>query len=384
MKLIDKLFPFIAFLLLMNTSSCQKDKYPDLGDGLYAEIVTNKGTMVAKLEYEKVPVTVANFVALAEGNHPLVKEEFKGKKFYDGLNFHRVMDKFMIQGGDPMGTGSGGPGYKFEDEFNPDLKHDRPGILSMANSGPGTNGSQFFITEVPTPWLDNKHAVFGELVKGLDVQDSISNVQVDGANKPLEDVVIEHVNIIRKGLAAKNFDAPKVFTEELPKLVEKQEAIREEARKKAEAAAAVAREKFLKDNEGLNGRIENSPTGITIIYTKESHGLKPNSTDKVLVNCAGYFTNGELFYTTWKDVAQKYGKYNEQAEQQGAYQPFPMIYNETATLVPGFKEAMLKMNVGDKVRVYIPSYLGYGERGYGAIPPNTDIIFDIEVAGIQK
>jgi len=383
MKLINKaLLHLMALVLLMSTSSCQ-GKYPDLDDGIYAEIVTTKGTMIAKLEYEKVPVTVANFVALAEGTHPLVKDEFKGKKYFNGLTFHRVMDKFMIQGGDPTATGSGDPGYRFDDEFDPTLIHDRPGILSMANGGPGTNGSQFFITEVPTPWLDSKHSVFGELVEGLNIQDSISNVPVGPGNKPLEDVVITEVNIIRKGLSAKSFDAAKEFTEGLPKIAERQKALKEEARKQAEAKAAVAREKFLKDNENLDGRIQNFPTGITMIYTNESTGVKPKSTDNVLVNCAGYFTNGELFYTTYKDIAQKYGKYNEQADQQGYYQPFSMIYNETATLVPGFREAMLNMNVGDKARVYIPSYLGYGERGYGAIPPNTDIIFDIEIAGIQ-
>lgn len=383
MKLINKKVILMAWGLLMTTSSCQ-DKYPDLEDGLYAEFVTNKGTMVAKLEFEKVPVTVASFVALAEGNHPLVKDDYKEKKYYNGITFHRVMNEFMIQGGDPTATGSGDPGFKFDDEFYLDLKHDRPGILSMANSGPGTNGSQFFITEVPTPWLDNKHSVFGELVIGLEVQDSISNVKVDPANKPIEDVVINELNIIRIGLSAKTFNAPKVFTEGLPKLAERLQLMKEEARKKIEEKAAIAREKFLKDNENLSGRIQNFQTGITMIYTSESNGVKPGSTDYVMVNCAGYFTNGELFYTNLKDIAQKYGKYNEQMEQQGGYQPFPSIYNETANLVPGFKEALLNMNVGDKARVYIPSYLGYGERGSGPIPPNTDLIFDIEIVSLQK
>ena len=382
MKLINKTMILMALGLLMTTSSCQ-DKYPDLEDGLYAEFVTTKGTMVAKLEFEKVPVTVASFVALAEGNHPLVKEDYQEKKYYNGITFHRVMNEFMIQGGDPTATGSGDPGFKFDDEFDLELKHDRPGILSMANGGPGTNGSQFFITEVPTPWLDNKHSVFGELVIGLDIQDSISNVKVDPANKPIEDVIIKELNIIRIGLSAKTFNAPKEFTEGLPKLAEKLQIMKEEARKKIEEKAALAREKFLKDNENLHGRIENFQTGISMIYTKESNGAKPNSTDYVLVYCAGYLTNGELFYTNWKDIAQKYGKYNEQMDQQGGYEPFPSIYNETANLVPGFKEALLNMNVGDKARVYIPSFLGYGERGSGPIPPNTDLIFDIEIVSIQ-
>ena len=250
----------------------------------------------------------------------------------------------------------------------------------MANSGPGgTNGSQFFITEVPYPSLDNNYTIFGELVKGLNVQDSISNVKVGPGNKPIEDVVLTEVNIIRKGLSAKSFNAPNVFNEELPKIEEKQLALKEEARKKALEKAAIARDKFLKDNESLKGRIENFQTGISMIFTQENNGVKPTSADYVLINCAGYFATGDLFYTTWEDISKKYGKY----DARNTYEPFPMIYNETANLVAGFREAMLNMKVGDKARVYIPSYLGYGERGYGSIPPNTDIIFDIEITGIQ-
>lgn len=384
MKLISKTLKLsMLFLLLTATTSC-KEKYPDLEDGLYAEFVTNKGVMVAKLEYEKVPVTVANFVALAEGNHPMVKEEYKGKKYYDSLTFHRVMNKFMIQGGDPLASGTGEPGYKFDDEFHPDLRHDRPGILSMANPAPNANGSQFFITEVPYPSLDNRHAVFGELVIGLDVQDSISNVQVErGTNKPIEPVYTLEVNIIRKGSSAKAFDAPKVFVEESSKIAQRQEERKAKLRKEAEAKSEIAKASFLKKNEELKGRRIDSPTGMAMIFTNESGGVKPNPTEKVLINCAGYFENGELFYTTWKEVAQKNGKYDERMDQQNGYQPFPMIYNETAGLVHGFREAMLNMNVGDKARVFIPSFLGYGETGRGSIPPNVDLIFDIEISGIQ-
>jgi peptidyl-prolyl cis-trans isomerase A (cyclophilin A) len=179
-----------------------------LADGMYAKFNTNRGVITIKLEMEKTPMTVANFVGLAEGDIPNTAKA-AGVPFYDGLIFHRVISKvngdaqdFMIQGGDPTGTGMGGPGYKFKDEFVPDLRHDRPGVFSMANSGPGTNGSQFFITHVPTPWLDNNHTVFGFVVDGMDV-----------VNATLKGDKIVTLEIIRVGDAAKNFDAPAIFSE---------------------------------------------------------------------------------------------------------------------------------------------------------------------------
>ncbi len=382
MKLISKTLKFLVLFIVITATSCN-EKYPDLEDGLYAEFITNKGAMVAKLTYDKTPVTVASFVALAEGNHPMVKAEYKDKKYYNGLTFHRVMDQFMIQGGDPTASGTGDPGFKFPDEFHPDLKHDRPGILSMANPGPNSNGSQFFITEVPYPSLDNRHAVFGELVLGIEVQDSISNVKVGPGNKPLEDVIIEEVNIIRVGSEAKAFNAPKVFEEELPLIAQRQQEIKDNLRKIAEEKAKEAQAAFLKDNESIEGRRQEFPSGLAMIYTHESNGVKPNASQKALINCAGYFENGELVYTTWKEVAQTHGKYDERIDQQGGYQPFAMIYNESASLVPGFKEAMLNMNVGDKARIFIPSFLGYGEAGRGPIPPNSNLIFDLEITGIE-
>ncbi len=377
----------IFFLtLLLSFTSCEEQKYPDLEDGLYAEFVTNKGIMVAKLSYKKTPVTVANFVGLVEGTHPKLSDSLKGKRYYDGTTFHRVIDKFMIQGGDPTGTGSGSPGYAFLDEFSPDLRHDKPGILSMANSGPATNSSQFFITEVPTPNLDNRHAVFGELVMGIDVQDSISNVKVSqGNNKPIEPVVIESINIIRKGADAEAFDAAKVFTEELPKIEEKQKQLKEEENKKLKEGAKAAAEAFLTKNANVEGTVKELETGVIMIFTNQDEAaVKPNSTQKVLVNYAGFFEDGRLFDTSWADVAKENNQYNEQRDTQGGYKPFPMIYNETASLVPGFREAMLNMNVGDRARVFIPSYLGYGANGMGPIPPNTNLVFDLEITGLAE
>ncbi|NRD19676.1 peptidylprolyl isomerase [Winogradskyella eckloniae] len=386
--MIKKTLTAIVVLLLFANISCQV-QYPNLDDGLYAEFVTTKGTMVAKLYYKKTPATVANFVALAEGNHPLAKDEYKGKPYYDGTTFHRVIDNFMIQGGDPTASGMGDPGYKFDDEFHPDLKHDKPGILSMANGGPNGNGSQFFIMERPDPRLDNKHAVFGELVMGIEIQDSISNVKVIDPrtrnHKPVEDVVITKLNIIRKGAEAKSFDAPKVFTEELPKIKEKQAQLREEYKKQAEELAKQAQIAFLKKNENLKGRKIESPTGMAMIFTHESDGVTPESTDRVNIECAGFLENGELFWTTWKDVAEKHGKYDERADNAGRYTSFDMPYNKTAGLIAGFREAMLNMKIGDKARVFIPYYLGYGERGNPpVIPPSANLIFDIELASIKE
>ena len=154
--------------------------------------------MLAKLFYDKVPVTVANFVALAEGNHPMAAEQFQGKRFYDSLTFHRVMDKFMIQGGDPQGDGRGTPGFRFAADFSPELKHDKPGILSMANAGGiKTNGSQFFVTLAPTPHLDGRHSVFGKVTNGMDVVDEIGSVKTGPMDDPVEPVVMEKVTIQR-------------------------------------------------------------------------------------------------------------------------------------------------------------------------------------------
>ncbi|MTE27653.1 peptidylprolyl isomerase [Winogradskyella ouciana] len=403
--MIKKALTALVVLVVLANISCQ-EKYPDLEDGLYAEIITSKGTMVAKLHYDKVPVTVANFVALAEGNHPMAEKKYKGKPFYDSLTFHRVMDKFMIQGGDPTATGSGTPGYRFAADFHKDLKHDKPGILSMANAGGiNTNGSQFFITEAPYPrgnfYDDNGnlkpcdqrgvscHSVFGELVKGLEVQDSISNVEVVNPrarnHRPVEDVIIEEVNIIRKGKDAKFFDAPKVFEEKMPKVEEEFATIRNEAEKKAEELAKQAKADWLKKNEALDGRRIDSPTGMAMIFTHEGDGVKPNPSQQVKINCAGYFEDGTLFWTTWKAVAEKNGMYDERQEKQGGYAPFTMPYNETASLVAGFREAMLNMKIGDRARVFIPYYLGYGEAGRApVIPPKTNLVFDIELVSIAE
>jgi len=187
-------------------SNMEETPKNEMAEGIYAQFKTNRGEILVKLEAEKAPLTVANFVALAEGKMPNEAKPM-GTAYYNGLKFHRVISvangngqDFMIQGGDPQGTGAGGPGYQFRDEFHPDLKHDVPGVLSMANAGPGTNGSQFFITITPTPHLDNRHSVFGKVVKGIDI-----------VNTTLQGDVMESVNILRVGKAAEDFDAMATF-----------------------------------------------------------------------------------------------------------------------------------------------------------------------------
>jgi peptidyl-prolyl cis-trans isomerase A (cyclophilin A) len=407
MKIFKHSIKIIAIALFATLISCG-DRYPDLEDGLYAEFVTSMDTMVVKLHYDKTPVTVANFVLLAEGNHPMVDSVFKGKKFYNGIIFHRVMDKFMIQGGDPTATGSGGPGYKFGSEFDPTLRHDKPGILSMANSGGlNTNGSQFFITEIATPWLDafdadgnlkncegprvSCHTVFGEVVLGLDVQDSISNVKVGPGNRPIKDVVIKEVNIIRKGYDARNFDALKTWETELPKLEEKAKQKAEEARKKAEEARKKAEEKandaaseILPILNDYKSKAKASASGLMSYTITKGNGPKPKQGNTVKVYYEGYFIDGKLFDSNRKEIEEKYGKLNPQKEQRGMYDPMSMQISPDAQMIAGFKEGVASMHEGDKAYFYIPSHLAYGENGRPPIKPNTDLIFIIEMVEIVK
>jgi len=408
MKLIKNSIAIFALTLMLSATSCNDNgKYSDLGDGLYAEIVTNKDTMVAKLFYDKTPLTVANFVALAEGTHPMVSEEFKGKKFYNGLIFHRVMNNFMIQGGDPEGSGMGGPGYKFGSEFDITLKHDKPGILSMANSGGySTNGSQFYITDAPTPWLDgfdengdfkncdaprtSCHTVFGEIVLGLDVADAISNVPVaQGSNKPNEDVIIKEINIIRIGYEARNYDAAKAWETELPLLEEKRKKAEDEARikaeeaqKDAEAKAASAAAEVLPIFNDYKAKASTSATGLLTYVITKGTGPKVKQGDNVTVWYEGYFTDGKLLDSNKQELEEKYGMLNPQKVQGGMYVPMPMTISPDAPLFSGFKEAAANMSVGEKVFIYIPSHLGYGEAGRGQIQPNTDLMFVLEMVEI--
>ncbi|WP_298121853.1 peptidylprolyl isomerase [Flavobacterium sp.] len=310
-------------------------------EGIFAEVETNKGKILIQLEYKKTPVTVANFISLAEGTNPQVAEKYKGKKFYNGLKFHRVIKDFMIQGGDPDGNGSGGPGYAFKDEIT-DLKHHKGGILSMANSGPKTNGSQFFITHKETPWLDGKHTVFGIVVTGMEVVNAIE--QNDEINA---------ITITRKGAEAKKFDAVKVFADYFTnKAIEEQ---------KEAAAKAAANALALKEFE----KATTTATGLKYVVLKEGSGAKPVATSNVKVHYTGSLLDGKVF---------------DSSVQRG--QPIDFGLNQ---VIPGWTEGVQLMTEGSKYKFLIPSKLAYGERGAGGvIPPNADLIFEVELIKINQ
>jgi peptidyl-prolyl cis-trans isomerase A (cyclophilin A) len=356
---------------------------PIIGNGIFAEFNTNKGTILVQLEFTKTPITVANFISLAEGTNTFVKADLKGKPFYNGLKFHRVIKDFMIQGGDPLGTGSGDPGYKFKDEFVPDLKHSKPGILSMANSGPGTNGSQFFITHKDTPWLDGKHTVFGQVLSGQEV-----------VNKIEQNDVINTLKIYRKGPEATSFNAVKVFTDYFGNKAEddKKQALIEAEKRRLQAAVQAKIDEEYKAKyapviaaklayfNGIKATATKTESGLVYKITQKGMGVKPAEGTQVFVHYAGYFEDGSLFQSSYEGVSKECGKYDENMANANAYQPFPFQYGNKSGLIPGFLEGLNLMSLGDKAILFIPSNLGYGERGMaGAIPPNANIIFELEM-----
>ena len=310
-----------------------------MNDGLYAKLSTTRGDITIKLEHEKTPGTVGNFVALAEGN--LENEATpQGKPYYDGLIFHRVIPNFMVQGGDPKGTGVGGPGYQFEDEIHPDLKHDRPGILSMANAGPGTNGSQFFITHVETSWLDGKHTVFGHVVEGQEVVNAIKQ-----GDK------IEKVEIIREGESAENFNAVESFRQF------------NGAKAEREAAAKKQQEELLGE---LSQGFEKTGSGLRFKMISEGNGKKAEKGKTVAVHYKGMLPDGTVFDSSYKR--------KEPIE-------FPLGKGH---VIEGWDEGIQLLKEGDKARFVIPSNLGYGSRGAGGvIPPNATLIFDVELVQVK-
>lgn len=358
----------LAFVIIASLYSCKEEKN-NLPDGLYAQIETNKGNIIVRLDYEKAPITVANFITLAEGkNEFITNENLKNKPFYDGLKFHRVIKDFMIQGGDPLGTGSGDAGYKFKDEIS-DLKFDKGGVLAMANNGPTTNSSQFFITHLETPWLEGKHTIFGQVVeKGMDV-----------VNKIEQGDYMVKVTIIRNGEDAKKFDAVKTFRDYYSVEAENQK------NKLALEVAANAKYKAVFEQKvayfaSLKEKAITTPTGLKYVITKKAGGKKPTAGANIYIHYAGFLENGSLFDSSIEDVCKTFGKFDANRAAQNGYQPLPFQAGRKDGMIPGFIEGLEQLSFGDKAVIFIPSKLGYGEAGAGGvIPPNANIIFEIEL-----
>ncbi|MBA0883249.1 peptidylprolyl isomerase [Flavobacterium undicola] len=308
-------------------------------NGIYAKFNTSKGAILVKLTHDLTPGTVGNFVALAEGNLEN-KVKPQGTKYYDGLTFHRVIPDFMIQGGCPLGSGTGDPGYKFDDEFHPSLKHDKPGVLAMANSGPGTNGSQFYITHVPTSWLDGKHTVFGQVIEGQDIVDAIA--QGDA---------LEALEIVRVGEEAQKWNAVEAFR-----------SFEGNRKKRLEAEKNAAEEAM----EKLAAGFEKTESGLRYQFIQKGEGKKAENGKTVSVHYTGQLPDGKVFdssYPRKKPIEFPLGRGN---------------------VIEGWDEGIALLQVGDKARFVIPAHLGYGSRGAGGvIPPNATLIFDVELMDVK-
>lgn len=338
-----------------------------LEEGIYAKLSTSMGEVLIDFHEELAPMTVANFVALAEGNHPKVDEKYAGKPYFNGTLFHRVIPNFMIQGGDAEGTGRGNPGYKFPQEIAPELKHDKAGVVSMANAGPGTNGSQFFITHNATPHLDGGYNIFAQVLSGQEVVVAISEVKRMAQDRPEEKVVLNSVEILRVGKEAKAFDAPQEFLD----------GVNNVEKRKEEAAAAIEAK-----IDAMYPEAQKTESGLRYIIEEQGSGVKPEIGQVVDVHYAGYLTDGTCFDTSIKGLAQKLGNYDERREP---YDPFPVTCGPNGRVIQGWKEGIQLLNVGGKAKLIIPPYLGYGDRGAGGvIPPNATLVFDIELVGIKK
>ena len=329
----------IAAILFLGVLGLQPLSAQSLQDGLYAQMNTNRGRILISLEYLKTPLTVANFVGLAEGTIAFENRP-AGKPFFDGLVFHRVIEDFMIQGGDPLENGTGGPGYRFPDEIAPELAHDGAGVLSMANSGPDTNGSQFFMTHKATPWLDGFHAVFGRVQEGQEVVDAIR--QGDR---------IDSVKILRIGAEARNFQVDQALFDRLL----------EEAPARKKQYTARARKLALAQIERRWPEARLTDSGLRYLVLQPGSGQSsPEYGNRVTVHYSGQRLNGMVFDSSY---------------QRGQPATF-----EIGRVIQGWNEALTGMSRGEKRILIVPPELAYGQRGYpGVIPPNEFLIFEVEL-----
>lgn len=380
---------YLLFLTLLFIS-CTSMKYKGLKDGVYAEVLTNKGDILLELYAEDVPMTVANFVSLIEGTNSKLLDSLKGKKFYEGIIFHRVVPNFVIQGGGFSTKGRENTGYVFGDEFpkstDGDLmyRHDDAGILSMANRGPSTNNSQFFITHKPIPHLDGKHSVFGKTIinsiqlrelknkikDSLHLKKSIDSARMAIVNRIVQNDTILSVKIIKIGSKAENFKAAKVFDTQFSKFATSEEDLKkaeEEIEKARYSNYLVEKEIFLaKMNEA---KAIKTSSGLRILKLKKTSGNKIVNTKPLTINFTLYTADGKKIQST--------------SDSKG--KPFVCQLNDQQRpMIAGFKEGVLTMREGEKVRLFIPYYLGYGEAKYGPFPAKSDLVFEIEILKIGK
>lgn len=327
--------------------------YDQLPDGLYANLKTTKGDMLVKFYDKEAPMTVANFIGLAEGKIKNTGRK-KGVPFYDGTIFHRVIKGFMIQGGDPRGSGMGGPGYRFDDEKN-DLKHNEAGILSMANSGPNTNGSQFFITDGAAHWLDGKHTIFGKVIKGIETEEAIANTPTDRGDKPVTDVVLEKVTVFSKGNEYKDYDGAEIFKTGKDKIAQENKNF--EAKKQA-----LIQERI----DSLKKDMSVTPSGLYYKITKTTDGKSPEKGQIAAVNYIGKLLNGLEFDNSFN---------------RGEPIQFPV---GVGRVIKGWDEGIMLLKEGEEATFLIPPAMAYGSRGAGdVIPPNSWLIFAVNLVSVK-
>ncbi|PBQ34980.1 peptidylprolyl isomerase [Sphingobacteriaceae bacterium] len=351
-------------------SKADKEFLAKQADGIYAKLETTRGDIYTQLEFKQVPMTVANFVGLSEGT---IKNSAKGAgvPYYDGIKFHRVIPGFMIQGGDPMGTGGGDPGYSFEDEFLPNSELAKNGykrgVMAMANRGPNTNGSQFFLMHADYG-LPYSYTIFGHIVKGIEVVDSIATAPKNGGDMPNVDQTIKHVTILRKGKEAEAFDAAKVFETERAAAPAKAAArikAEEEAAKAKQAGAAAEATKIL--NEKYSSA-QVTASGLRTMIEKTGEGAAIKQADKVVLHCTGTLIDGTKFWSSY----------------DGEGKPLEVSLGVSPRLIPGMEEGIMLLKQGGKAKLIIPPNIGYGERGQPpVIPGNSWLVFDVEVLKVN-
>lgn len=347
----------------------------ELEDGMYAKITTNKGDIMLQLEYEKAPMTVASFVGLAEGTIENSAVE-AGTPYFDGLKFHRVVPDFVIQGGDPDGTGQGGPGYQFPQEIHPDLKHDKAGTLAMANAGPNTNGSQFYITHKATPNLDGHYNVFGYTIQ--------NDISMETVNSIAANDIMQKIEIIRVGTDAGSFDASEVFNikqEDIKVEMERQAAIEDSLSVIRQIKARELMAERLAQVDDLIAKAKNGKDGLKYIITKDANAPKITNGDVAQIHYVLYAKeDGRMIDVSVESIAKDNGIY----DKRRPYQPLQVGIGN-GEVIKGWDQGLTYFGKGDKGILIVPPSLGYGENGVpGMIPPNTTLIFEIEIMDVAR